>query len=406
MSLSHLRRARWIFAMMLAAVATAINQTSSAADDEAKFEIYGFAMGDYIQDFKRVNPAWEDTLRPSRIPTSNGEFGTDGQASISVKQSRLGANAEVPLSVNKLKTKLEFDFFGVGVDEGQATIRLRHAYGQWGQWLGGQTHSLFMDIDVFPNVIDYWGPAGMAFLRLPQLRWMPIQGDTSLSIAIEKPSGDIDAGRVREIDPDLGSNIRPDEKTPDLTAQVRHQGDFGHVQLGGIVRRLGYETLTTAGNSPKGFKVGWGFDLSTQLRIFTRDKIYASVLMGQGIASYMNDGGMDLAPEGAPGNLRPKAVPLYGITAYYEHGWSERWVSSIGYSRTQVENTTFQSGSAFHSGDYASVNLLYSPVKSVLFGAELLWGRRTDNNFSKGEDVRSQISFKYNFSSLAKAENP
>ena len=81
----------------------------------------------------------------------------------------------------------EFDLFGVGPDEGQTTIRLRHAYGEFGNWLGGQTHSLFMDIDIFPNVIDYWGPSGMVFLRTPQIRWQPVQGDHYLACAIEYP---------------------------------------------------------------------------------------------------------------------------------------------------------------------------------------------------------------------------
>ena len=35
-----------------------------------------------------------------------------------------------------------------------------------------------MDIDVFPNSIEYWGPNGMVFFRNVQVRWMPIQGDT------------------------------------------------------------------------------------------------------------------------------------------------------------------------------------------------------------------------------------
>ena len=32
-------------------------------------ELYGFVQLDAIQDFKRVNPDWDATLRPSRIPT-------------------------------------------------------------------------------------------------------------------------------------------------------------------------------------------------------------------------------------------------------------------------------------------------------------------------------------------------
>ena len=32
-------------------------------------------------------------------------------------------------------------------------------------------------------------------------------------------------------------------------------------------------------------------------------------------------------------------------------------------------------------------------------GAELLWGRRTDNDGADGDDVRLQYTFKFNFSS-------
>jgi hypothetical protein len=35
-----------------------------------------------------------------------------------------------------------------------------------------------MDIDVFPNSLEYWGPAGMVFFRTAQIRWMPIRSDS------------------------------------------------------------------------------------------------------------------------------------------------------------------------------------------------------------------------------------
>src|SRR5262245_57061028 len=41
-------------------------------DNKPHAEVYGFVQGDYIQDFNRVNPDWQDTLRPSRIPTTDG----------------------------------------------------------------------------------------------------------------------------------------------------------------------------------------------------------------------------------------------------------------------------------------------------------------------------------------------
>lgn len=54
----------------------------------------------------------------------------------------------------RIRAQVEFDFYGVGPDEGQTSIRLRHAWGELGMWGAGQTNSVFMDVDVFPNVID------------------------------------------------------------------------------------------------------------------------------------------------------------------------------------------------------------------------------------------------------------
>ena len=173
---------------------------AQAAEGGKTFEVYGFAQLDYIQDFGRVNPDWEDTLRPSRIPTDDEQFGDDGQATFSVKQSRFGVKAEVPTARGPVTTKFEFDMFGVGDDAGQTTIRLRHAYGEFGQFLVGQTNSLFMDGDIFPNTVDYWGPTGMVFLRNPQIRWTPFANDErTFAVAIENPSNDIDSGQYREV---------------------------------------------------------------------------------------------------------------------------------------------------------------------------------------------------------------
>ena len=90
-------------------------------------------------------------------------------------------------------------------------------------------------------------------------------------------------------------------------------------------------------------------------------------------------------------------VPLLGISAYYDHYWSDSWSSSIGYSFDQVDNTPLQAGNAFRMGEYASVNLLYSPAPNLMIGGEALWGRRTDHNHNAGDDVRFQLSVRYSF---------
>src|SRR3954466_1156518 len=191
------------------------------ADSKGQFQIYGFPQGHYTYDGNRVAPAWDDALRTTKIPHPPRTCGSNGQSSFSAKQTRFGVSGDVPINdtMGAMKFKFEFDLFGVGVDAGQTTIRLRHAYGELGQFLAGQTNSNFMDIDVFPNTVEYWGPAGMIFIRNPQFRWTPLRDDhDEFAIAIEKPSNDIDVGVIRQLDPVLGANIQNDEKLPDLSA--------------------------------------------------------------------------------------------------------------------------------------------------------------------------------------------
>ncbi len=398
------RRATVIAAATGLALAGSVSAVS-AAEGQKSFEVYGFAQVDYIQDFGRVNPDWEDTLRPSRIPTDEDQFGDDGQAMISVKQSRFGVKAVLPTAKGDINTKFEFDMFGVGSDAGETTIRLRHAYGEFGSILAGQTNSLFMDGDIFPNTIDYWGPTGMVFLRNPQIRWTPIRGEHTFAVAIENPGNDIDSGQYREVADFPGA--QGDQEYPDLTAQYRLKGDWGHVQVAGILRWIGTEVIGDTDPGPDtdlgvvydDNDTGWGINLTSVINVLERDAVRLGVVYGEGIASYMNDGGMDAGPDRAPTDpgVKLEAVELTGVSAYYDHWWNDQWSSSIGYSFTDVDNTAGQTPDTYKTGQYASVNLLYYPVDNVMIGGELLWGDREDFGGASNDDTRIQISVKYNF---------
>jgi hypothetical protein len=395
------------FLAAVVSVALLAAAAARAEDTGRSFEIYGFAQADYIQDIGgRLDPDWDDAFRPSKI-CFDGACGEDGQASISVKQSRFGVKGTMPTGSNTapLNFKFEFDLFGTGVDAGQTTMRLRHFYGEWGQILAGQTHSLFMDIDVFPNTIDYWGPSGMVFYRNVQIRWTPYRTDKSqFAVAIERPGNDIDAGNLRLIPGLEDVEVRNDEELPDFTAQYRYGDDWGHVLVGGILRKVGYEVRAEDSDDEwtQGSEMGWGINVGAAFNVLDKDAVRLQVVYGEGIASYMNDGGMDLAPAasydaGVLSDLEAEAVPLTGVLAYYDHWWSNKWSSSIGYSFTEVDNTNFQDPGAFQRIDYASGNLLYYPADNLMIGAELMWGERTNNDDESEDDFRFQFSVKYNF---------
>jgi hypothetical protein len=71
-----------------------------------------------------------------------------------------------------------------------------------------------------------------------------------------------------------------------------------------------------------------------------------------------------------------------------------------------VDNTNYQDDTAFHQGQYGSVNVIYYPTKNVFYGIEYLYGRREDNGGDSGSDHRVQFSAHYGFSSKDFAAKP
>ncbi|MBP1622839.1 MAG: hypothetical protein H6Q07_859, partial [Acidobacteria bacterium] len=134
-----------------------------------------------------------------------------------------------------------------------------------------------------------------------------------------------------------------------------------------------------------------------------KDAIKLQLVYGEGIQNYMNDAPEDVGAVPNPGNtltpLKGEALPLLGIVAYYDHYWNDKFSSTFGYSRLDIDNSSGQTDDAFKTGQYASANLLYYPVKDAMLGGEFIWGNR--ENFRDGwsvPDYRIQFSFKYNFS--------
>jgi hypothetical protein len=372
---------------------------ASPADSKTRMDIYGFMMLDAIYDFQQNNPDWFDVVRPTKLPAFHEEFGKDGRFYESVRQSRFGVKTYTPTKYGELKTIFEFELFGVGADAGQTTFRLRHAWGELGHFGAGQNWSTFVDSDVFPNQLEYWGPNGLAWFRNVQFRWMPIQGNNELFIALERPGASGDAGRFA--DRIELQNVLGRFSWPDLTAHYKTARDWGHVQLAGVVRRINWDDVLADQFDLSGHATGWGLNLSGIYKI-SKDTVRASVTYGEGIENYMNDAPVDI---GVKNNLANRvtpvlgtALPVFGMSAFYDKTWSDKWTSAAGYSRLDIKNSDAQKPLAFKNGQYALANLLYYPVPDVMMGGEFQWGRR--ENFSDGfsvNDYRIQFSFRYNF---------
>ena len=350
-------------------------------------QIGGFVQLDAISDGNAIGS--KDSFIVSSIPTAGD---TAGQTQFSVRQTRLFVRTEAPTEWGAFVTHVEGDFFGPdGTD-----FRLRHAYGEIGdkhKLLAGQTWSTFADASVYPAIFDYQGPNGGIFPRQPMIRYTEVvRPDFQWQVAVEDPNPDVSTA----------TTISPGNDTarmPDLIGNIRWMPDWGHLQLAGILRELTFDPVS----GPRSTDIGWGFNFTGMVKVFEpvekgkQDNFTFEALGGQGIENYINDSG-GLGLDGfvdAGGDL--SALGVYGGFIAYQHYWSAKWASSLGYSFLHVDDKSGQGGGTYKEGHYGVVNIMYYPVDRIWMGLEGLYGIREDQDGSSGSDGRLSLSVQYRF---------
>src|SRR5262245_51546263 len=146
---------------------------AAAQDKPAPPAADGFRMGDFtfkpggrikldiIRDFKPIGS--EDSFDPRTIPLDGSE---GGNSNLHAKETRLNLDIRGQAAGKELRMYVETDFYG-----SSSVLRLRHAYGQYGGLLAGQTWSTFVDEDNMPRTIDFESPTAFAQIRQAQARW-------------------------------------------------------------------------------------------------------------------------------------------------------------------------------------------------------------------------------------------
>jgi len=375
---------------------------SISQESKNSLEIYGTINTDIGYNFNTIHPDWFDVMRPTKLPSYRNEYGPGGNVFFSIRQSKLGVKSSMFTSMGELKTQFDFDLIGFGKDAGQTTFHLINAYAQLGRLGAGQTSSAFMDPDVFPETLDYWGPLSRVFMFNVQLRYVAIEKENQrLIVALERPGAKADGGEYAnsiEI-----QNIKPVFKFPNLTAQYRRSEQWGYIQIAGVAKSIKWKDLDTTNYDLSGSTFGWGANLSFVYKVNQKLTLKTQGVFGKGIENYIADAPADVGLKRQPGNtLQPaqgKALPVWGFFSFAEITWSKVLRSSIGYSQETIQNTDLQSPNAFRKGQYAVVNLRYSPFSTMMAAVEYQYGRR--DNFSDGFHSianKVQFSFKFNFS--------
>jgi hypothetical protein len=138
-----------------------------------------------------------------------------------------------------------------------------------------------------------------------------------------------------------------------------------------------------------GLSLGGGYDLGE------RDHLSFQVNGGQGIGRYLNDLSGRNSDLSASSDGSLSALPAAGGFAALQHRWNRQWRSNAVFGFVRVSNSDAQPASALARSGYSAVNLIWSPDKSLLLGAEYLYGWNAQKGGPRANASRLQLSVMY-----------
>jgi hypothetical protein len=382
-----------------------------------KYKWYGFVRLDGIYDFNPIGST--DDFVTSSIPIPQGK---GRNAVLTPRYTRLGFDTLTPWEEHdwNIKTRIEMDFFNGNTSGafGSFPLRLRFAWIDVGPFLVGQAASLFMDYDVFPNVLDYEGPPGMVLMRQPIIAYRyDVMDNVRVSVGVEQPYSDIQwlEGGGFVVNPGTGiitdagvpKNI---QGLPDFTGNVKYTGEYGHLQVAGILRKLEFQHA----DEETDIEWGYGINVTGSFRPWAfahqlapggdcpptpmeKSRVLGQFACGRGISRYIQDvNGLGLDASWDPVNGF-HAMQAYGWFVAYEQWWADKVASVFTYGQAWIDLTDTLPDSTYESAEYFSANLIWLPVERLGLGIEYLYGARENKDGGRGKAHRIQIGAQYRF---------
>jgi len=318
------------------------------------------------------------------IPVENIDPG-EKRLYFDAHQSRLYAEVLGHMKGTPLRIYIETDFYS-----DDYYPRLRHAYGQIGSFLVGQTWTTLMDLDAMPNTIDFEGPNSAVSLRAPMVRYTyGASRPFSMQLALEMPEVSM-------------SYKRPFAESyqyiPDLIINFKLTTKRGHLQLGGVFRAMAYADTVAQWQN---LLPGYGGALSGAFKVGKRNQFMFQAVFGNGIAKYIQDiagVGLDaITEQNAYHKHVQNTVLAGGFYLAYQQYWAKKLNSSFMYGLTWVEDNPYTPDHAYRLGQYACVNLFWEIFPSFSVAMEYLWGQRMDYFKNKGNANRINAMAQFSF---------
>ena len=302
----------------------------------------------------------------------------------SLRMTRIGFEVTRKVEGTNVFMRLETDFNG---NNGQ--FRIRHAYGQVGRFLVGQTWSLLSNVSAMPVTVDGKGATGSVRLRTPQLRYQGKFKDGSIwAAALEYSQNELE-----QIETD-SAGINTVQVIPDFTFRLHREVNWGEWQLAAIATSI--STKDEVNDISTQF--GYGATLSGSLKIKKEHKLLYQLTGGKSISHYIST----FSPTGRDMVYNPfeeKYESLYAYSGFVSYGfdWKNNVTACVTFGSANQVNKSFQPGSAFRNSISLSFDAFWEIIEGARIGLEYAYGQRWDKDGSTGNASRIWALFYYDF---------
>lgn len=353
----------------------------------ANVNIYGFVRGDVAYQVRGAGSMFNGISKVDLNGTASKA--NKDRLDATVNTTRLGLDFNTNVNDAKVGGKVEIDFWNSSAaSTGTSSVsngatRIRHAYLTYNNWLFGQTTSSYLSLENQPEMLDFGAPI-MGTTRVPMVRYSDkINSQTAYFVGLEQGAS--------------GNRL------PTLTGKIKYDFDD---KKGSVSGRALVEEVRARDVGDDETAFGWGLAFGANYNVTDQISVYGDYAHTKGdnkIIGFSNAAYKADLNNSNDINLNEYDTVLAGIT----YKISPKLRSTLGYG-AMFANSSDLKDSLITSGSKADtvqnkklqqgwLNVMYSPVKPITFGAEYVYGQRETYAGAKGIDNRVELMAKYDF---------
>ena len=356
------------------APATPATGLTARTANGAEVKLYGFVRGDAAYQFEGGRGIF-NRINTVTLDNAPDKEATEDRFDATATTTRIGVDFKTPIQGADIGGKVEVDFRGGSSND---TVRIRHAYLTYNDWLFGQTTSSFLSSETTPEMLDFNAPLGIGTYRTPMVRYShTLDANTRYFLGLEKGNDD--------------------NRLPAATAKINHKfADGAGVVTGrALLQEVRARALNSTTNQPAPYfdetELGWGLAVGANFKPTDQLTLNADYSHVKGDDKFLLYTENRYTAKGD--NIELNEFNAVSLGATYK--FTPQWRSTLGYGAIFYDDATGSDDNDQLQQGW--LNVMFNPVKPITFGAEYVYGERETAAGVKGKDNRIGMMAKYDF---------